>query len=248
MRRIDAGIFCGALLIAPALVSGQEDLVGDRPDFTESALSIAPGRVQLEAGFGYGEDEGVSTEEIGQVLARVGLFENVELRLGLGSWVRAEEADGWDGGSLGFKVHLLDNWGARPALAILAGASTPYGDEEVADDDWQPEVKLAAGWELTETLELSVNAGYARPGAGEERFDQAQWSASLGWGATDRLGAFVELFGFDQEVKGGGSTQYLDGGVTWLLTPDLQLDLYGGRGLTDEATDWFAGTGLVVRW
>ena len=250
MRATKVGLLGAALLLAAATARGQDgaELVSDRPDFTESAVAVAPGRVQVEAGATTTRDEGESARDLGEVLVRVGMFQRVELRVGLGSWVDAGEAEGWDGGSLGFKAQLLESWGWRPDLAILFGAATPFGDEEVADESWQPEARLALGWELAEALDLGVNAGYARPGEGDSRFDQAQWSAALGWGATDRLGFFLEAFGFDREAPEGGATRYLDAGATWLVGPDLQLDARVGRGLNDEAADWFAGTGVVARW
>ncbi len=240
---------CAALLLAPALAGAQEteELVGDRPDFTESSVAVSPGRVQVEAGTTWTRDEGETAHELGEVLVRIGVVEDLELRLGLGSWVRAGDAEGWDGGSLGLKAQLVEGWGWRPELAVLLGTATPFGDEEVADESWQPEAKLALGWELAEDLELGVNAGYARPGKGESRFDQAQWSAALGWGATERLGFFLEAFGFGREEAEGDATRYLDAGVTWLLGPELQLDARVGRGLGDDAAEWFAGAGVVVR-
>jgi hypothetical protein len=237
-----------AMAVVGAAQPLPEDLISDRPDFTESASTVSPGRVQLEAGYGFARDEGEDAHDLGQALLRVGLGRDLELRVGLGSFVDAGPASGWDGGSVGLKVRLLDNWGLRPELAVLLGAATPFGDEEVADDAWQPEAKVAAAWELTERLGLSVNGGWARLGDGDGRFDQAQWSASLGVGVTDRLGVFGEYFGASREEPDGEATHYLDGGATWRLGDDLQLDAYGGAGLTGESADWFVGTGVVARW
>jgi hypothetical protein len=36
-------------------------------------------------------------------------------------------------------------------------------------------------------------------------------------------------------------------GITYLLTPGIQLDLYGGSGLTGE-TDYYAGVGISQRF
>ena len=238
-----------AVTASPAVAQrGGEELIGDRPDFTESAETVSRGRLQLEAGYSYLRDEGETAHDVGQALLRYGFLEDWELRFGLGSWVDAGAADGWTGGSLGLKVHMLDNWELRPSLAILLSTTTPFGDVGIAPEEWQPGAKLALGWELTESLSLGVNGGYARLSDGDERFDQLQWSASLGWSASDRLGFFGEVYGFDRESFDGRSTQYLDGGATWLLRENLQLDAWAGAGLDEEAADWVAGTGVVARW
>ena len=52
MRATKVGLLGAALLLAAATARGQDEaeLVSDRPDFTESAVAVAPGRVQVEAG------------------------------------------------------------------------------------------------------------------------------------------------------------------------------------------------------
>jgi hypothetical protein len=256
LRRAGGGLAVAGLLVMCHLAGGtaargqwEEELIGDRPDFSESTATVGDGRFQLEAGVLYGRDEGESARELGQALLRVGVLPDWEVRIGLGSWLDGPgEAEGWDGGSLGLKVALLENWAARPAVALLVGTSTPWGDSAVADEEWQPEAKVALSWELSDALELAVNTGYARLGADEARFDQAQWSAAVGWGVGDRLGVFGEYFGFSREERDGDATHYLDGGVTWLLSEDLQLDLWGGTNVAGEGADWFVGSGVVARW
>lgn len=53
-----------AMLVAATLagtaVADDDPLVGDRPDFTESAVTIAPGRVQVEAGATFYADTGLT--------------------------------------------------------------------------------------------------------------------------------------------------------------------------------------------
>jgi len=65
---------------------GQE-LVTDRPDFTESAIVIPAKTVQIESGFTW-IDESTSEALSGpEVLVRWGLSERLELRIGLPDWV-----------------------------------------------------------------------------------------------------------------------------------------------------------------
>ncbi len=45
----------------------------------------------------------------------------------------------------------------------------------------------------------------------------------------------------------GPTETALDGGVTYLLKPNVQLDLYVGAGISDAAPDWLAGAGVSFR-
>ena len=73
------------------------------------------------------------------------------------------------------------------------------------------------------------------------------YSLVLGVRLTDRLGTFLELFG-DQQTTGTSATSAsVDGGLTWLVTDIVQVDVSVGRGLWGPADDVFVGTGLSFR-
>ena len=63
-----------------------------------------------------------------------------------------------------------------------------------------------------------------------------------------RLGAFAELYGLSPSSPDGGDESYLDGGFTFSLGPNAQLDLRGGAGLTGDSADWLFGLGFAHRW
>ena len=70
---------------------------------------------------------------------------------------------------------------------------------------------------------------------------------ALGYGATDKLGFFIEVFG-DVGLSAETSSATLDGGVTWLFSDDSQLDVFAGVELDDDADDWFVGIGYSIRF
>ena len=73
------------------------------------------------------------------------------------------------------------------------------------------------------------------------------YSLAVGIGVTDRLGAFIEVFG-DRPVAADAATAVsADGGLTFLLTDVLQLDVSVGRRLRGPAGDLFIATGLSFR-
>jgi hypothetical protein len=45
----------------------------------------------------------------------------------------------------------------------------------------------------------------------------------------------------------GSSSSSLDGGLTYRVRPNLQLDGFAGTGLSGDAPDWFAGLGISFR-
>jgi hypothetical protein len=225
--------------------------VGDRPDFTESAVTITPGRVQIEAGLTRTSEGDVESTEVGEVLLRIGLLPALEARVGLGSWARidapAGDVDGLTDLDLGAKLALLEGAGARPTVAVIGAVSLPTGAEGVGSEEAEPVAILAAEWELTEAVGMGTNLGWSRPAGGEGRFDRAWISAALGVSLDDRWGWFLEGYGFGQEKDGGDATGHADTGVTYRVHDDLQLDARVGKSFRGEADDWFAGLGVVLR-
>ena len=76
----------------------------------------------------------------------------------------------------------------------------------------------------------------------------AEWTVALGIGATDRLAFFTELFGATGLSASGGPENAFDGGLTYLVRDNLQLDAAAGVGLSDAALDWFGLVGISYRW
>jgi hypothetical protein len=249
---LPAALLALTALLAPAAPAA-EPLVTDRPDFTESAVTVPAGRWQLETGTTLTRAGGADDHALGEVLARIALGDRLELRLGGGSFHAAEgdggaDERGWEDASLGAKLALAPGGGRRPTAALLAAVSVPTGSGAFGGDGVVPEAVLALAWDLAPDLGLGVNAGYARARDPGGRFDQPFASVALGWGAGPRLGAFVEVYGFGREERGGDAAGYADGGVTLLFGPDRQLDLRAGAGLAGAGRGRFAGVGYSLRW
>jgi hypothetical protein len=67
-------------------------------------------------------------------------------------------------------------------------------------------------------------------------------------GLTERLGAFVEFFGDIPTFSNSpGPANSFDGGFTYLLSNNVQLDASAGVGLSQAAEDWFASIGVSFR-
>jgi len=233
---------------------GDEPLVGDRPDFTESGSTVPAPAVQLEAGVTLTNlERGGDALEAGEALVRIGVGPRWELRLGPGSYVdvdtRDAEADGLSDASVGVKVRLDDPDSAdETAWALIVDSTLDTGDDDIGADDPQPGAKLIYARELTERLQIAANANWRLVDDGDAKFDQLSGSVALAIGLADRWGGYVELFGFSEETDEGPSSTFANAGVTYLLRPELQLDARVGSGLGGTDVDLFVGVGVVKRW
>jgi hypothetical protein len=262
-RRI-AGTVALAVLGAAA-AADEPELITDRPDQTESSAVVPPGRVQVEAGWIFArEDEGgveTDAQEGPATLARIGLADPVELRLGWAGFVSEEvetggataDVDGPGDTGIGVKLDLWDEEGRRPDLALIAGVSLPTGDSEVTSDRVDPAFRFSASHTLGERVGLGYNLGLAwsteADAAGErDTVSSFVYTAAMGFAVADRVGAFVELFGGLGGSAGGCPRHSLDGGFTWLVRDNVQLDASAGFGLSDAADDVFVGLGVSARF
>lgn len=244
-----------AALLQLCTIIAAEELVTDRPDQTEAAVTVAPGKVQMETGITYTQDEHAHSLSLPETLVRIGLTTRLELRLG---WEGVEHAlqDHHSiarDGELGLKVRLWDEKEWRPEAAILAGVSLPFGSTDSTSNRLDPSFRLSFAHTLSERWSLGYNIGAEWTTEGDEE-DTAHtlaagiYTLAFGYGATERLGLFVEFFG-EVPINGqGGPAHSFDGGMTVLLRDNVQWDMSAGTGLNNEAPDWFASTGISVRF
>ncbi len=236
------------------------DLVTDRPDQTESSLTVMPGLVQLEAGWTFvsaaADGVSVKSHSVPQTLIRIGIVHGLEARLGFAGWTRLALTDstsesGFGGVDLGFKYHLLDGSGVRPDIGLLAAVALPIGSSRFRSARADPSVRLAFANALTERIGLGYNVGASVRSfqAGQEirTVVNGIYTVVLGIGLTDRVGVFIESFGALELSDGEASVHALDGGITMALLHNLQIDVSGGVGLNAPADDWFIAAGISLR-
>lgn len=221
--------------MAPA--AAQEELVTDRPDQTESAVTVAPGSIQVETGITHTDFASFEVTEALGTLVRIGLAERLELRLGFDGYISTSGPDGLGDASVGAKFVLAEESGNSAQIALLVESSVPIGDDDVTSDDYAPSARLALSRDFAE-WGVGLNVGAEFPEDDEILF----YTLAAGRGLDEKNGVFFEVFG-DSE-----SSHSFDAGWTRLTRPNLQFDVAAGVGLSDEAPDWFVGVGLSVRF
>jgi hypothetical protein len=254
---------------AAAEAAAPAELVTDRPDQTESALVVPPGALQVELGASFERDRGGVVEsarrEAPGALVRFGLANRLELRLAWpgaiesetttrsGPGRRRETVRGAGDPEVGAKLAWLSTaHGDRLDLAVLGHLTLPVGDPGLGSPRADPSLRLCASLPLGERVGLGWNLGWAA-GSEERRGGApttlARWiyTAAAGVDLSPRWGAFVELFGDLPASDPEPAAHSFDAGVTFLVSPRLQLDLAAGVGLSEAAPDRFVGFGVSLR-
>jgi hypothetical protein len=235
-------------LCAPAAVSAQE-LITDRPDFTESAVTVPAGLRQLEGGYTFARSGQVDTHTLGELLLRIGLSRRLEFRGELNShvWQQTPEATGSEFADpgIGMKLAIANPEYGSSLLGATAGLIVGTSIPVERSRSLQPEAKLLLAWELTERASFSSNLNAARLRDERGGYWETSASASVSLALAERVGVYLEAYGF--AAAGREDPAYLNGGVTLLLTPELQLDLRAGARI-DRGNERFFGAGLAHRW
>ena len=253
--QVVGAVFVAALSPLSLLAVEPGELITDRPDATESSSTVAPGYVQYEIGWTHFEDEdkdglGARGDSFPETLLRIGLVEDLELRLGYTgyNWVHQEQAVGGSKSrdfsgepEIGFKVRLAEEEGAMPEIALMSHLEVPAFSSKSAE----PSYRFAFSHTLSEDLSLVYNLGQAFDTDGGDLF---QYTAALGLGLSEKWGVFAEFFG---DIPTGNDSadpaNTFGGGLTYLWRENVQLDVLAGVGLSESADDWFIGTGISFR-
>lgn len=251
------------LVLGQPLKADEPELITDRPDQTESTAIVGRGVVQIETGALLERDESdelvEESTELAGTLVRWGLSDRFELRFGFAGFLKQDTEtpfgrtndEGLGDAELGFKLRLREGDGKSPALALIAATSLPIGEDGFTTDRYDPVVRLAVSHDLADAVGFGWNLGYRResePGLFETSHqDFFFYSASLALAVGDRWGTFFELFGDLATGNDGDDVHSFDTGITYLLTPDVQLDIEAGIGINDEAPDSFVGLGIAWR-
>jgi hypothetical protein len=241
------------------VTSSQDDPPGpietDRPDFTETTTTVPFGRIQLEGGYTFTRMGSARQHDFGELLLRVATGRRTEARIGINSFVVTHGSGvgaGMEDLTLGLKVAVCP--GAerfnllRPGVAVIADTTLPTGSRAFGSSDLQPTVKLVLGWDLSETWSAGMNLNYSYASDAGKRFDQFSGSLTFGHSLSERVGVYFEMFGFFPSAAGGPDAHYLNAGVTYLVSPDFQLDLRVGKGISAGLRDEFIGIGAAKRW
>jgi hypothetical protein len=249
----------------------------DRPTFTPAHTVVPPGRLQFESGWTYNHEQSSRTRsevyDFPELAMRFGLMDRVEFRtywLGQ-TWEQTQSRPGgaWrPGGGLsdmevGFKWQLIARDSKRkrkwiPTTALITSIMAPTGGTSpLSDQTVEPYINLIYGWKPNDKLTFCGSTGYLgvrqqpNPGSGQraDSFQRYHQSLAAFYAATERTSLFYEWYIFTfTNAADNRPMNFMDGGLLYQLTPNIQIDIRAGFGLSGRPDDFFTGTGFSVRF
>lgn len=237
----------------------------DRPDFTEASSTVGKGVIQLESGYTFIRDKenGIRSNQHSypEALLRIGMFADwFELRIGQNFGAELTDDVTFrhnehraDDLYLGTKLALTEQHKALPELALILQMTVPSGAPGASANRVLPGVNLCFGWDVIKDCITLGGSTQANRAVDDVQHSYVEFSQSLtvGYSLTKKLGAYTEWFGLFPTgaiAPDFGPQQYFDGGFTYKVTDNFQLDIRAGVGLTRHADDFFAGSGFSVRY
>jgi hypothetical protein len=230
-----------------------QDIATDRPDQANAPVLVPQGALQIETGVMIEKDNLQKQEYINyaynNTLLKFGVNENFEARLALGYFGVKTVSDqipirkGFGPVAIGVKIKLADQQTVWPQVALITNVTLKTGAEEFQPPFTSTDVTLAISRSVGGKFSTTINSGVEWNGETPE----AVWlyALSAGYILTDKLGTFVELYGFFPEAH--HAEHRADFGITYKLLPRLQLDASGGFGISHNSKKMFVSTGVSVR-
>ena len=246
-------------IIAINYVYSQElpDITTDRPDQSESSSTVPHKTLQIETGFVWQGDKTTTAEtrnlDVFNTLFRYGLLDNFELRVGVNyADVTVSPANGSEDTTyngfvplaVGTKIMITEQNGIVPELSMLGTITVPNtGSKDLDILNMASDFRFALGWSVTERWSVGGNIGaqWNTISPGGSGF----YSAVVGVSIFSWMNGFIEVYGWIPENE--FSDHRLDGGFTFPVKKNLQIDVSGGVGLSEISPDYFVSAGVSWR-
>lgn len=236
------------------------ELVGDRPDGTESPTTVDAGHFQIETSFvdfQRNRDSGAQLDVItaGATNVRVGLLNDLELQVLFDIHTREETklrgfptqtTEGFSDITLRPKLNLQGNDGGSTALAIMPAVKIPTGSD-LSNGEVEGAIILPFGIDLTDRLGLGLMAevDWVYDGEDDDYDTELFHTAVLGYDLTDVIGIYAEYIGIASEAA---YQPHLSCGATLAVSENAALDLGAVFGLNDHTNDLQVFTGITIRF
>jgi len=241
----------------------EQELETDRDAFTPATSTAGKRLAIVESSYSFIDNRRVAeTHSFPEFLVRYGVSERIELRLGWNFEVggAADVVSGGEGGTVlegggigresqmlyGAKVAVTEQNGWLPRSCTIVQGFTPTSGEATATD---VVATYAFGWEMANRWRLDSSMRYGTEHEPGDTFKQWAPSIVLRVPINDRWNVHAEYFGiYSQGAHEDFSRAFFSPGTHYLLTPNLELGVRLGWGVTEDAPRFFSNVGIGWRF
>jgi len=250
--------------VAQPPFTGTDEIETDRDSFTPATTTVGRRQMMFESAYSFSDNPvGLETHSLPELVARYGVTDRIELRLGWNYEVGGASS-GFSGGVpdldepvgteleqgsqifYGLKAAVTDQDNWLPGSAVVVEAGTPTSGKETTT---QFITTYVFGWELPKEWKWDAALRYGYDSAEGDRFNIWAPSTVLKVPVLEQWTAHAEYFGIFSDGRAVDSTQhYFSPGVHYLVTPDLEVGVRLGWGLNDESANFFNNVGFGWRF
>lgn len=237
------------LVMASSSIFAQT-IVTDRPDQTESSLTVPKGSFQIETGIliGSSKGNGISERQLlaPSTLLRYGLTKGIEIRFvnqfeSIKNKTTSKKANGVNDLEIGAKFQLVKKENINTEIAFLSHLILPTGSEMLTNNKLGSINKLSISHTINENFGVGYNIGYDYFGTGKGNFT---YSLVFGFGLTDNIGFYVEPYG--SVIEFNNHEANFDAGFTYLIKDNFQLDASFGTGINHTMNFFSLGMSINI--
>jgi hypothetical protein len=260
---------------SPEAEPEEDHIETDRDSFTPATTTVRPGRIVLETAYTFQDNRDVAeTHSFPEFLARIGITKRLEFRVGwnyeVGGAANSSSGNTGDGGNdtpdgmpgigmpeekklerdsriaYGAKLALTEQEGFVPESAVILQGFTPTTGPSSTTTFVGTYV---LGWKLKSDWKLDAAVRYGTAEEDGDRFGNFAPSVVLRVPVGERWTAHAEWFGiFSDHREEDSDIEYFSPGVHYLVTPDLEVGVRVGWGLTDQSARFFSNAGVGLRF
>ena len=249
------GIFAVLFICWVSHAQSLRDLETDRPDATESPVTVDKGHFQLESSFfswSRNDAGGTRTEvwSIAESNLKYGLSDRVDLQMIWSPYLHETTKSAMgktsvrDVSDLVFrlKYNVWGNDEGKTAFGLMPVVKLPTSSR-LGNDEWEGGLVTPFMWRAGEKWSLGAQVEIQRVfDAANSKWDwEVSHTTVIGLDLTDHIGIYVEYLGVSNDDSYGA---HFSSGVTYGLSDVAQLDVGSVVGLNDDAEDLTVFSGI----
>lgn len=222
-----------------------DTIIADRPGFSTGTYTVQPKKLNVELGYNYTKD----TQTLPLVVLRTGITQKLEFDVMYdGLDINHNEQEKFTMSSdliVGAKYRVYES--DLYNITFMGLTSLPIGsDKSLTLRNMSP--LLGVLWDYTLSAEVSLfGTIQGSTYYDNERVYDIQPAIGTSIAHTDKFGSFIELYSILPSSNQQNSELVLDGGFTYLLNNNIQIDINIGLGL-NKTSDDFIGFGIATRF